>query len=877
MAELSGIPTAPDAPEIVRRTSKEVVRPGQIIAQRYAVSSRLGAGGMGAVYRVHDQVLEEDVALKVILPEALGDPRAVERLRAEVKIARKITHPNVCRVFDLGEADGLLFLTMELVEGRTLRQAIKAGGLSRTRSLEWFEQIVAGVAAAHAQGVVHRDLKPENILLRNDEQCVVADFGLARGTEGEGHIAVDKAGTPAYMSPEQRRGDALDVRSDVYALGLIGRELLGEVSGAWGEVLARALADRAEDRYASARELGLELRRVGAGEVSEGTEEKVPGSIVEVDARPSSGFSDAGGTSNSPPNAAQTAGSPHPHRKTSAEVIDASETAVSPKVPGTFRWLALLLGAVAIVAAARSFVFSKNVDSPTSTPAPSASVQVSNAPVRATVVVLPFENLTADTAWDGLSQSAPESLRGVLRTLPNVVIVDRDAQPHFSIRGNIQRVGNQIRLFAQMEPLGDPGDVPPSEPVEVDIKGDAAPALETLRSKLLDEARIVLARYDRRQRAITQTSHPVAREKLLAYYRLIGPAPRSEHFEPGLSLLEDAIALDPDYVPARIERVFLWMNGAIEGSGEQRYEKALAELNDVVRTHPDEPETLVMRCRVAQGLVERVDHPRDTMIDRAMVACTEALTAAPLSAHVHVMLARMYDRRCDVESAMRAASRATELDRSLSGRTLSQIVYNALANGQVLVADKWSAELWAFQQEAEKLGAKSLSRRAGAPEARGVYAARGSVLLALERYAEAEDIFSRELARLAENRGSAVDEATAIRGLMRAAAGAKKDPPNLLVSRLEAIERTYHERLRTNPEDVQILARTYQFVDPQAAVHWIERLTPPTNCEDALQRAHIYHSAGKPERVRDMLAKCLPTENWEKNCITQLTPPVGKH
>src|SRR5689334_10395425 len=107
MPELSGIPTAQGAPEIIRRPAEGVLRPGQVIAGRYEIQSRLGAGGMGAVFRAHDRVLDEDIALKVILPAALGDPSALERFRDEVKIARKITHPNVCRVFDVGEAEGL--------------------------------------------------------------------------------------------------------------------------------------------------------------------------------------------------------------------------------------------------------------------------------------------------------------------------------------------------------------------------------------------------------------------------------------------------------------------------------------------------------------------------------------------------------------------------------------------------------------------------------------------------------------------------------------------------------------------------------------------------------------------------------------------------
>jgi tetratricopeptide (TPR) repeat protein len=248
------------------------------------------------------------------------------------------------------------------------------------------------------------------------------------------------------------------------------------------------------------------------------------------------------------------------------------------------------------------------------------------------------------------------------------------------------------------------------------------------------------------------------------------------------------------------------------------------------------------------------------------------VTAAPSSAHVHLMLGRIHDRRCQDEQAMRALSRAAELDRSLSGRALTHLLAVAQDSGHVLVAEQASARLLAFQQEEEKLGPRAASRRAGASETRGAHLARGSALLAVGRFAEAKDAFSRALALLAESRGSPVEEATAIRGLMRIATEDKQAVPQALKERLATIEASYQERLRTKPEDVQILARTYQFVDPVAAADWIEPLGAPNNCEDALQRALIYRRAGRQERVRAMLASCAPTQQWERQCIAQHYP-----
>src|SRR5262249_909984 len=139
---------------------------------------------------------------------------------------RKITHPSVCRVFDFGEVDGLRYLTMELVEGRTLRALLREGRLGGERALAILEHVAAGLGAAHAQGIVHRDLKPENRIGRPDGRAGVMDSGLARRPVGEGDTSTEVAGTPAYMSPEQLRGEALNLRSDVFSLGILAFELL---------------------------------------------------------------------------------------------------------------------------------------------------------------------------------------------------------------------------------------------------------------------------------------------------------------------------------------------------------------------------------------------------------------------------------------------------------------------------------------------------------------------------------------------------------------------------------------------------------------------------------------------------------------------------
>jgi serine/threonine-protein kinase len=205
--------------------------PGEMLGERYRIIGLLGRGGMGEVYRADDLKLGQAVALK-FLPESPAGPgqsdadstAMVDRFRGEVRNARQVSHPNVCRVYDIGEIEGRLFLSMEYVDGEDLASLLKRiGRLPPPKALEIARQLCAGLAAAHDKGVLHRDLKPSNIMLDGRGRARITDFGLAvRSDEpGEGRII----GTPAYMSPEQLDGRAATVKSDLYALGLVLYEI----------------------------------------------------------------------------------------------------------------------------------------------------------------------------------------------------------------------------------------------------------------------------------------------------------------------------------------------------------------------------------------------------------------------------------------------------------------------------------------------------------------------------------------------------------------------------------------------------------------------------------------------------------------------------
>jgi hypothetical protein len=199
--------------------------PGTMLAERYRIVGLLGRGGMGEVYRADDLKLGQPVALKFLPEHLLSDGAALARFHREVRVARQVSHRNVCRVYDIGEIDGRHFLSMEFIKGEELSSLLRRiGRLPGDKAIQIARQICAGLAAAHDVGVLHRDLKPSNVMIDEHGNARILDFGLAGLVEEFGHDEM-RAGTPAYMSPEQIEGQEQTVKSDVYSLGLVLYEL----------------------------------------------------------------------------------------------------------------------------------------------------------------------------------------------------------------------------------------------------------------------------------------------------------------------------------------------------------------------------------------------------------------------------------------------------------------------------------------------------------------------------------------------------------------------------------------------------------------------------------------------------------------------------
>ena len=299
---MSASGTASTAPLRAARPSRapgDALLPGTVFANRYEVKELLGTGGMGVVYRAFDRELQEPVAIKTLRPEALGgDGVALERFKQEIRLARKITHRNVVRTYDLGEIGGTYYLTMEYVEGTPLKQLITARGpLPVAVTLTIGKQLCRALEVAHEQGVIHRDIKPQNIVVEPNGFLKVMDFGIARlanrprekGLTQEGM----SIGTPDYMSPEQLSGMELDVGSDLYSTGVVLFECLtrrvpfeaatvyaliarhleeqppdprsfnSEIPDALAQVILTAMAKEPADRYQSALAMHDALAAIG--------------------------------------------------------------------------------------------------------------------------------------------------------------------------------------------------------------------------------------------------------------------------------------------------------------------------------------------------------------------------------------------------------------------------------------------------------------------------------------------------------------------------------------------------------------------------------------------------------------------------------------
>ena len=581
------LPPPQDHPPVMTETLQTPVRElamGSTFVGRYQIIEELGHGGMGKVYKVYDSKIKEKVALKLIKPEVASDKDTLERFSNEIRLARKISHRNVCRMFDIGEAEGAHFITMEYVHGEDLKSMIEmSGSLSLGMLLSVGKQVCDGLAEAHSLGVVHRDLKPQNIMIDKHGNAKIMDFGIARSVREKGITGPSvMIGTPEYMSPEQAETKEVDHRSDIYSLGVILYEMATSHVPFMGEtalsiamkhkgeipknpkqlnplipddlsaVILKCLEKDKAKRYQSASEVRSELEKIEKG---------IP---------------------------------------TTEKVLPSVPT-TSRQITVSFNPRRLVLPGVAVLAVVAAIVVILTV-----LPGRKAVPPPSGKP---SLVILYFENISGDhtlDAWETgltellitkLSQSKfirvldANTIYGILMKLnlaeakkytnDDLVKVANEAGANFTLSGSLMKAGDKIIMNLSLQK---PQSREVISPLNVECQNEAEiikkvdEVATRIKSDLNVTSEQIAADIDQ---TIGEISSPNA--EAWAYY----VEGRRYHFrgeyEKAIPLLQKALSLDPEFIMAM--RALSTAHYNI--GDESGYEKCAARTLELVQKHPE--------------------------------------------------------------------------------------------------------------------------------------------------------------------------------------------------------------------------------------------------------------------------------------------------
>ncbi len=398
-----------------------VFREGDILGGRYEIQKLLGMGGMGAVYKARDMEVERVVGLKVIRPDLAGDPAILARFKQELVLARQVTHRNIIRIYDLNEADGVKFITMEFIEGEDLRSILlREGKLSPAVAAGIVVQVCAGLQAAHSEGVIHRDLKPSNVMRDAAGRVVIMDFGLARTVQGDGMTRTGMmVGTMEYMSPEQAMGKELDARSDQFTVGLIFYELLSGFMPYHAESAIASLVKRTQ-------EPAVPLLDVDAS---------IPPELSAIVAKclerdPGARFASMEELTN------EIEIWQGKRRRTGESIIAPPVAKPVPAKRFPLKWAAVGVAAAALAAGAY-FLVRKSQSGTTETP----GAQVVSGPVMA-VAVMPFYNGSGDPSLDWVGASISDTLTSD---------IGQSAHLHLVSAGRVQDVLRDLHIAPRAE------------------------------------------------------------------------------------------------------------------------------------------------------------------------------------------------------------------------------------------------------------------------------------------------------------------------------------------------------------------------------------------------------------------------------------------
>ena len=618
------------------------------ILGHYRLVEKIGAGGMGEVYRARDEHLERDVAIKVLPPGTLTNESSRKRFRKEALSLSKLNHPNIATIHDFDTQAGVDFLVMEYIPGVTLSEKLVQRPLTEKEVTQWGQQLAEGLAAAHEQGVVHRDLKPGNLRITADGRLKILDFGLATLRPPTGGAAAMEtysqtetlAGTLPYMAPEQLRGEPADAHSDIWAAGTVLYEM---VTGQqpFNEKVATATADAIlhnapappgrlahrlsphlehiilkclekdpENRYQSAKDLLVDLRR-------------------------------------------QVAPVPHVSRQDRAPW-----------------WLIAGMGA-GVVAVVLAVIFLGFMRAGSAKP---------GAQRITSLAVLPLENLSHDPEQEYFADGMTEELitdlskigalrvisrtsvmrfKGVSRPLPEIA---RELNVDGVIEGSVRRAGDRVRITAQLV-----GAVPERHLWAGNYEGELRDILALqshVAQEISREVNVTLSQHDQQRLATTRTVKPEAYEAYLKGIHYIDQRNGPEAEKKGAAYLQEAIAKDPSYAPAYVGLATFYMLGT---SGVQVPEESLPKAKLAALKALEIDSSLAEAHAALARAVFLYDHDWSS----AETGLRRALELNPASARVHYWLGYMLLPLGRSAEALSEMQRAYELDPLASDTNLS--------------------------------------------------------------------------------------------------------------------------------------------------------------------------------------------------------------
>jgi len=656
---------------------------GTVLGGRYEIQQLLGMGGMGAVYKAHDLEVDRTVGLKVIRPDLAGNPAILARFKQELVLARQVTHKNIIRIYDLNEADGVKFITMEFIEGEDLRTLLtREGKLPAKEAINIMRQASSGLQAAHQEGVIHRDLKPGNIMKDASGRVVIMDFGLAKTVQSDGMTQTGMMiGTMEYMSPEQAMGAELDARSDIFTMGLIFYELLTGNIPFRAESAIASLVKRTQERAVPLSEVDPTIPpalSAIAAKCLERDRNNRYNNVQEIldDLDTFEGKRRPGGSGVS-------------HRTSvfsTPSVAGQGQTGIAiqhaKKLP--IKWIAA--GVAALVLAAGTVVYVK-------TKPGTGGGTVATQPAAISLAIVPFYNGSSDASLNWLSSSlsetlstdvgqsqrvrlvSPSRLQQVLRDLHispqsqlDLIALKRIAEFTNAtnvVYGQYSKFGDQIRINATVYDLKNDRnyDLKTDVPSEKDLLGGLENLAEQVRANLSTDPDVIKELKGQAQFVLTK-SVPALR----AYDEALQLS-RSGKEQDAVKRFEDAINQDPNFAMAYSRLAQSYQKLGFDDKAQQTSRRAV---------------TLSENLPAREKYLIEANHAVIMNDTAKAISAYEKLTQAnPDDVDSQIALAGLYRQNSKYDDARKHLARVRAADsKNLDALLLSGTVENDAGNPQ---------------------------------------------------------------------------------------------------------------------------------------------------------------------------------------------------